>query len=223
MNPKPDLHVDLVDIDELPDALLNPKAHDAAGIAASLRHYGVVEPSVLDERTGRLLAGHGRRDALRALRDAGESPPRGVAVVDGRWLAPVLRGFSTDSDEAAQAYVVASNRLTQNGGWVQDLLAEVLRSTPDDLLGVTGFSEVQRDDLLALLAPPDSLDELTRKVGEPGERDLWPVLRLQVAPSTQRRWDELFAEVSTADDNERVLYVLDHAARSLGALRAEVS
>lgn len=217
MAPKADLRVELVDIDELPDALVNPKGHDIAAIVASIRHYGVVEPSVLDERTGRLLAGHGRRDALRWMRENAEDPPRGVVVstAGGGWLAPVVRGFSTSSDEEAQAYVVASNRLTERGGWINDLLAEVLRSTPEELLGVTGYSADQRDDLLALVGQPLPIDELSKRTGEPNERDMWPTLRLQVSPATLRLWNELVDPVNSTDDDVRLRYVLDHAALDL--------
>lgn len=202
-------------IDDLPDALVNPKGHDLDLIAASIERFGITEPAVIDERTGRLLAGHGRRDALRLLRDRGvESLPQGVHVRDdGAWVVQIVRGVRTDNDEEAQAYVVLSNRSSEKGGWLNDLLVEVLRSTPEDLMFLTGFSLEQRADMLALAEPPLGLDKLAANVGEPHDRDMWPILRLQVAPSTRDRYEAVVGSLS-ADDNERMVWLLDHAALS---------
>lgn len=204
------LTITWVPINDLPDALVNPKGHDLEAIVASMRQFGITEPPLLDERTGRLLAGHGRRDALLLMKVRGEDPPVGVRNINGDWTVPVVRGFATQTDEEAQAYVVASNRLTEKGGWINELLADVLRNTPEDLLAVTGYSARQRDDLLALMSPPLDLDDLAAKVGEPGDRDLWPYIRVQVSPGTKARWDEMVASLPV-DDEARVVWLLDHA------------
>jgi hypothetical protein len=136
----------------------NPKDHDIGELRASFKRFGYVEPIVVDERTGRLASGHGRVTVLMADRQLGITEPNGVDVVDGRWLAPVVRGWVSKDDDELLAYVIAANRLTETGGWLKGLLTESvihLADTPGGLLGI-GFDS---DDLVKFLAsssPPDS-------------------------------------------------------------------
>lgn len=142
----------------LPDIELaprNPKGHDERGIARSIGHHGVVEVPVRDERTGRLVAGHGRYAQLVAMRDAGQSPPDGVLLDDdGEWKMPVLAGWSSRSDEDAEAYLIGSNQLVTLGGWADEReLVEMLGGLADvNLLELTGFCQSDLDDRLAELA-----------------------------------------------------------------------
>jgi ParB-like chromosome segregation protein Spo0J len=59
--------IDYVPLDEIAEAHRNPKLHDRRGIRASVTRFGFVEPITIDERTGRLVAGHGRLEQLRAI------------------------------------------------------------------------------------------------------------------------------------------------------------
>lgn len=129
----------------------NPKDHDPDALSASLGAFGFIEPAVIDERTGRLLAGHGRQERLAEMEAGAEDPPEGVTIDDkGRWLMPVVRGVTSTDDEHAEAMGVALNRVGERGGWKPDLLAEVLDSlyTPG-LLDAAGWSSDALDDLLA--------------------------------------------------------------------------
>jgi len=134
----------------------NPKDHDDTGIGRSIGHFGFVEVPVMDERTGRLVAGHGRYEQLQTLRGDGSAPPDGVRVdpEDGMWLMPVITGWASRSDDDAKAYLVASNQLTTKGGWDTPVLAEVLTElAAADLLALTGFGDVDLEKLLASLDP----------------------------------------------------------------------
>lgn len=127
--------------DLLPD-LRNPKRHRLDLIDGSYDEFGYVEPVTLDERTGMLLAGHGRVEQLAGRRLDGKEPPEGVKVrEDGAWTLPVVRGVATRDDEHAAAYLVASNRISEKGGW--DLPALVaLNELPEmpPLMELAGFS-----------------------------------------------------------------------------------
>jgi hypothetical protein len=129
----------------------NPKLHDDAGISLSIIEHGFNDPPAVDERSGRLVEGHGRIDTLRAMKAAGESPPDRVSVRDdGEWMVPVLRGISFESDEHAQAYLLAHNRLTERGGWNEQELQLVLQDLMDesvDVLATSGFSVEELDSL----------------------------------------------------------------------------
>lgn len=128
-----DMRLEPVVLDELRSALRNPKQHALEPLSASLAEHGAVEPPALDERTGRLVAGHGRVEALRLMRERGEPPPAGVLVDEaGVWRVPVLRGWSSRDDAEAERYLARSNRLTELGGWDDSMLRELLAEQPRD-------------------------------------------------------------------------------------------
>lgn len=135
----------------------NPKNHDHAGIERSISRYGLAEVPLLDERTGQLVAGHGRLHDLAARHAEGQAPPEGVQLAgDGEWLVPVIRGWASRSDAEADAYLVASNQLTVNGGWNDEALAELLAGIAAhdyDLALIAGWDP---DELAALLDPPEA-------------------------------------------------------------------
>lgn len=158
--------LDYMPLTEVLEADVNPKRHDGGGIAASLARFGYVEPIALDERTGRLVAGHGRLEQLRALRErAGKTgrghrdgtggPPDGVVVEDGQWFVPVVRGWSSADDAEADAYLIASNRLSERGGWDEGALAALLadlEQADPTLPALAGFADVEVAALLERLA-----------------------------------------------------------------------
>ncbi|MEQ7008419.1 hypothetical protein ABN028_19795 [Actinopolymorpha sp. B17G11] len=133
-------------------AARNPKQHNRAGILASIERFALGEVPLVDDRTGRLVAGHGRIEALVTMREEGQRPPEGVVVDDdGEWLVPVIRGWSSRTDTDAEAYTVASNHLSESGGWYQRGLAELVEdiATEDPgLLDAIGFTADDIDQLL---------------------------------------------------------------------------
>ena len=136
-------------LSEIRGADKNPKTHDVALINQSMSRFGGAELPLLDERTGKLVAGHGRLKALREMHEKGEPAPKDVTVVDGEWLVPVQRGWASKDDAAAEAYLIASNNLTTKGGWdtleLSDMLRELEKS--EELTGV-GFDSKDIDALL---------------------------------------------------------------------------
>lgn len=178
-----DRRIDYLPIDEVPEADRNAKTHARDQIADSMRAFDFTSPLILDERTGRLVAGHGRLEALRAMRDNGEPPPGGVTADDGRWWVPVVRGWASGDDEHAQAVVIADNRLTEAGGWDDRMLAELLDEITDynpDLLVTTGFTHDDLDQLLRDIQDDSGTegggeDEAPEPPAEPHSKrgDLW--------------------------------------------------
>ncbi|MPZ66184.1 MAG: hypothetical protein GEU83_11945 [Pseudonocardiaceae bacterium] len=203
-----DRYVDYVPVTDVKQAPRNPKQHDATGIGRSIGHFGVAEVPLLDERTGCLVAGHGRHDHVLSLHGNGSAPPDGIQVADdGTWLMPVIRGWSSRSDDDAEAYLVASNRLTQTGGWDERMLTEVLGDLGEaQMLELTGFAA---DDLDALeaLARADGAEATDEEILAETDRAGWPVIRAQVPPDVYERWEGVDGD----DDAERVLAVLELA------------
>ena len=114
-----------------------------------MARYGVVEPPVVDERTGRLVAGHGRLEAFADAKAVGLDVPEGVRVnAKGEWLVPVIRGWSSRNDAEAEAYLVTSNELTITPGWDDNALAEMLADMDRELADIAGFDFDRLSDLL---------------------------------------------------------------------------
>ena len=145
----------------------NPKKHEPAQLATSIRRYGFKDPPKfepsLNQSRGGIVEGNGRTAVLRAMKEAGDEPPRGIAVdQDGNWLVPVLFGLDAKSRAEAEAYGVDHNALTLGGSGLafedlvqlfdEEALQSLLRDTPDasELLVSLGTA-----DLDALLSGPD--------------------------------------------------------------------
>lgn len=187
--------IEYVPLDQLHPDPRNPKDHDAALMDDSLDRFGYVELIEVDERTGMVVAGHGRRERFLDRFAAGAEPPDGVRVADdGRWLVPVVRGWASRDDDEAFAYLVASNAIGPKGGWQVDLLAEGLQhlAALDGGIGLVGIGYTN-DDLVAMLAElappaepemrtdPDDVPEAPADpITKPG--DLWLLGAFVVCP-----------------------------------------
>lgn len=149
---RPPRWTEYLPLDEVLRAPRNPKKHDAQIIRASMERFGVVELPALDERTGRLVAGHGRLEDWKTRRDTGEAPPEGVQCDDaGQWLVPVSRGWSSRTDAEAEAYLVVSNRSVEIGGWFEVDLDKMLTDIAREdfaLAQVTGTTSAELEELL---------------------------------------------------------------------------
>lgn len=134
----------------------NPRTHSeqqVAQVAASIKEFGFNNPILLDEHNG-IIAGHGRLAAAQKL---------------GMDLVPTitLEGLT---EAQKKAYVIADNKLTENGGWDTDILAlevERLRELEFDI-DVLALD----DDLLAAIridsdVAADSENPYTQKVEIP--------------------------------------------------------
>lgn len=156
-------------IRDIVPAEANPKKHADDDIRKSIGTFGFTEPVLHDGRTGRLVAGHGRLEALLRMERDGGLPPDGVEVKAGRWHVPVVYGWSSRSDADAEAYLVASNRLTIKGGWDNAELYEMLDriSTVDiELVHASGYDD---DELQALMEQVQG--QLDRQADEYGDGD----------------------------------------------------
>jgi len=169
--------VEYMDLAAIVRAPRNPKAHDLAALGASLDRFGFVAPLLVNERTGRLVAGGGRLDALQQRKAAGGPAPARIRVEGDAWLVPVLRGVSFETDADAEAYLIADNRLSEVGGWDDAGLAAMLADlAAQDGLAGTGYDQDDIDDLLRGLAPEETVED------DPG-----PLL--EQAEVLQRKWN----------------------------------
>lgn len=125
-------------VDELIPYARNSRTHSdaqVAQIAASIKEFGFTNPVLID-KTGSIIAGHGRVLASRKLNL--------VSV-------PCIE-LSHLTEAQKKAYIIADNKLALNAGWDDEMLAVELTDLKDmgfDL-DLTGFNT---DEIDALLAP----------------------------------------------------------------------
>lgn len=131
---------------------LNPKRHDTDLIKQSIRRFGFVSPLVMNDATRRLVAGHGRLEALLEMERSGEAPPGRIRIgADGAWEVPVTVGISFEKDTDALAYLLADNKLSEAGGWDKTELSDAMRSiqmTSDLDLTQLGWSQLDINAML---------------------------------------------------------------------------
>jgi len=150
--------IDYQPISDVKGAERNPKQHSPE-LGSAIDRFGFADGVILDERTGRLVAGHGRLERLKLMQEEGQDAPDGIRVLKGKWLLPVQRGWSSRSDKEAEAFLVAHNRLTEAGGWDDRALFELLE-------------QFEGDDLAGLGVDETYLGELQERVDELNEADL---------------------------------------------------
>lgn len=152
--PKQPRSIVLKSLSDLPPAPRNVKAHDLGAIISSVERFGFADAVVVDGRTGRLVSGHGRVEALLAMKRDGRPAPEGVQVKGDEWLVPVQTGWASRDDAEAEAFLVAANRLVELGGWDEANLAAVLGDlAKSGALDGTGYDGEDVDELLRLVAP----------------------------------------------------------------------
>lgn len=155
------IRVEYIDLDEIVEADNNPKDHDLGVIYQSINRFGFNNPIILNDANGKLLVGHGRLQALKMIRDAGEDAPDRIVVEDGCWQVPVIKGVNIDNPAEAQAYLLADNRLTELGGWKNmdliESLNEILEETGD--LDGTGYDLEDVDTILKSLENSNIFEE----------------------------------------------------------------
>lgn len=216
-----ELRIEYVSLDECRRWPRNPKLHDDAALERSLRRHGFVAPLLQDDRTGKLVAGHGRLTALESLRDSGETPPARVRVDSkGRWLVPVVRGVAFGSAAEAEAYLLADNRLVEAGGWDQDMLREIVRDLDESGMELDGlgWSAASLDALLAD-AVPEVESAGVMPAGGQRAADLAPPVQSRLVPiyldaaayqPTLDRLQGLLVAHRLTDYTAALLFLLDH-------------
>jgi DNA modification methylase len=162
--------IEIWPVDRLVPYARNARTHSAeqvAQIAASIVEFGFNAPILVDSNAG-IVAGHGRLLAARKL--GLEEVP--VVVLDHL------------SDTQRRAYIIADNKLSENAGWDEEILAAELSHLERDGLDLklVGFSD---EELEALLendgddAAPEDEAPLSEPPAQPVTRpgDVWLIGR----------------------------------------------
>lgn len=136
-------------LSELKERAGNPKEHDIGAIYESIQRFGFIAPIVIDTKTDKLVAGHGRLETLKILQKEKRKPPPNIEIDSkDEWLIPVIE-VEFENETEAMAYTVADNRLVELGGWDDNLLLEALQDIHlNSNLDSVGFELEDIDDLL---------------------------------------------------------------------------
>lgn len=149
----------------------NARRGDIDRIRESIRRHGQYRALVVRDTDDGLviLAGNHTHAALEA---EGHTEARCEIIICG--------------DDEARRINLADNRLAELGRYDEDALVELLSFLNEDYAG-TGYVPEDVEDLHKLTTPPD-LDVLAGEIGEPGEADGWPVIRVKVPPHVAAAW-----------------------------------
>ena len=157
--PKMADHIELKNVDELIPYSKNARLHSeaqVAQIAASIIEFGFTNPVLIDGEKG-IIAGHGRLMAAKKL-GLKEVP---VVVLDHL------------SETQKKAYIIADNKLAENAGWDEEILASELADLKDENfnLDLIGFEDQELEKIFANLY--DKEDDLeNEEVPEPEEKPI---------------------------------------------------
>lgn len=160
-----------VHVDELRPWEKNPRKNDPAvpKVAESIRRFGFVSPIVVWQGGNRMVAGHTRLKAMRALLK--ESP--GFVAKGAPAPGMVRVAFHEFADEhEADIYALADNRLGEIAEWDDDAVADITRSWSEDDKVAAGFDDDASPD--AELGDPDDVPEPPAEGEAVTQRgDLW--------------------------------------------------
>lgn len=179
MNTSTSRRIEYAPLDDVLGTEANPRNHDLPAVIKSIAVLGFTSPAVVDERTGRLIVGNGRLQALKIIRDyvTGEAvpdqfahvfrearvekgltaedgsrrPPDGIDVTDGIWSAPLVRGWASHNEDHARAAVIADNKLSERSTWDDATLAEWLDEILDTDTDLLEVTGFNAEDLDVLL------------------------------------------------------------------------
>lgn len=121
---------EMIDISELHPYENNARTHSDSQLEAicnSIKEFGFINPVIIDENN-MILVGHGRIEASKRL---------------GIKQAP-FRRVTNLTDDQKKAYILADNKLSDLGGWDEDMLAQELESISLDM-SAFGFEDFNID------------------------------------------------------------------------------
>lgn len=121
-----------IKISELSPYENNARTHSNEQIEAicnSIKEFGFINPVIIDENN-MILVGHGRIEAAKVL-GIDEAPYRRIENL---------------TEDQKRAYILADNKLSDLGGWDEELLAQELGEIELDM-SLFGFDNVEIEDI----------------------------------------------------------------------------
>ena len=210
-----DIEIQYLPLSEIVEADSNPKDHDIGQIYQSIKRFGFTQPIMMNENTGKLLAGHGRLQTLQQMKQAGEKTPNRIKEKNDEWLVPVLKGISFEDDMEAQAYLIADNRLTELGGWNTGELVETLQDLIEGGLDLDGVG-YDFDDLESMVNQIDDtgifdVDVIPDADEETSVKIVVGRYRFSIEPENFYTWEEKISEMLGSRDSDEFVEWIQEA------------
>jgi len=177
----------------------NPKEHDIGAIIASMQRWGYIDVIGWNRRTGNVLDGNGRLEALRKMKLAGMAPPARVVADGDVWKAEFLQ---VDIDEKEEPLLAtALNRTNELGGWDYDELSKLLQNAlaEGQKLDGVGWSPEDVDSMTAFMPGDTHGLANVEGIAEPQEG-----LRLIIRCETVEELNHLKRSFGLEENTERV-------------------
>ena len=191
------LHIEYVPLGKLVRWPRNPKRHASEKLEKSFSRFGFTNPIIVDEKSGRIVAGHGRIDTIQKMKVLGLAPPDRVIKKNKDWLLPIVRGVRFNNDKEAEAYLIADNQLTMAEGFDNELLGNMMATFSKELLNVIGMNE---DVIKNIQSQGDGANGKTGRLVDPDtgkpmdakgptvDKDLYPVFAQTEILDAAAKW-----------------------------------
>lgn len=170
-------------------------------IRRSLERLGAGR-SILLDKNGKIIAGN---KTAESAADVGLDDVLIVRTRGDKLVAVMREDLDLDDPGgAARQLAYADNRAGEVSlAWDAEMIGADIAGGVD--LG-DWFQELELEALHGGDTP--HLDDLEREYGQPGERDFWPFIRVQVAPETFDRWRSLMSSAPAEDEAAKVTQIL---------------
>lgn len=192
-----------IDVEELL-TLFHPENSQVANqeedlaIQSSIREQGfVAEMLVLNPWNRKLVSGHQRT--------------RNCYALGYRGKLPVVH-LNLESEEEHRLAMLRFN-MARGHQDPELLVAEISyllehSKTAEELGIALARTEAEITDLLAMAAPPPTLDDLEAEHGQHDTSDFWPVIKLQVHPEVYDRYQSLMTDAPGEADSDKFEAIL---------------
>lgn len=134
----------MVPIDSIKQHDANPNNNDVEDIADSIRVNGFHAVIVVDEKTGRILAGNHRFQALYAL---------------GSEIAPVIYAEGMDGEKGKTRFMIGDNRTGQKAVMDRDMTIAYLMDLQQTEVGLAGTGYEDYDVERMLMSVANDIDD----------------------------------------------------------------
>lgn len=152
------IYIEYMDLNDLENWPGNPKDHDLGLIHEMINKFGFVSPVMIDEDSGKMIAGHGRIETLLQKKASGEDPPGRIIKEKDKWLVPVIRGLRFEDTDSAFAYLIGENQSTIMGGWHEELLIKELSRLANEAVNELSGTGFDGEDLDRMIRATDRIE-----------------------------------------------------------------
>jgi len=179
----------------------NANAHTQRGLKAlgqSIQTDGWIG-AMTAAADGELIAGSARIETAADVFGTETAP----IIIESDGTRPIIvkrTDIPQATDPRAIRLALADNRIQElDLSWDIDVLASLEEISLQDLWTADELSDLGQQWAKA----KPSLDDLANTYGEPGERDFWPVIKVQVSPETLDKYNQVMALLPGEDEAEK--------------------